>query len=265
MFDGDFGGGEAAGIEDRAAIYASHPAWEKSVVHLRQVGVPDQLRRELLDHLFSPTVVTQVLAAYRFLGLTDEEHRPTPDLHELVAAHGTPDWPGVLRRVLERAYPRIFALDLSRATREQLDEAFKVFPGSSDAVRRKAVGFFLSAAREAGVALSAELAEPRRRALSDFAVALSDALSDPAHVPSHGAHVLPPNSLLAAASPPSLLAAPRNALLPSVTDARAASYGAAYAALSAVWEPDQMPEDVDAAVVTILRYLRRKEAEASKA
>jgi hypothetical protein len=32
-----------------------------------------------------------------------------------------------------------------------------------------------------------------------------------------------------------------------------------------VWNPDEMPEDVDSAIVTVLRYLRRKEAEAIKA
>ncbi len=52
---------------------------------------------------------------------------------------------------------------------------------------------------------------------------------------------------------------------PAPDAAHTASYRAAFAALSAVWEPDQMPEEVDAAVVTLLRYLRRKEAEANKA
>ena len=265
MFDERFNDGGEAGQDDRAAVYVSWPAFEKSLQQVRAAGVPDKLQRELLDPLFSHTVVTQALAAFRFLRLTDEGDRATPLLLDLVAAHGTPHWAPVLRCVLERAYPRIIALDLSRVTREQLDEAFKAYPGSSDAVRAKSVSFFLAAAREAGIPLSPDLAEPRRRSPL-FNPRMLDELHR-ASQPHHGAFVMPaPNSLLAMVSPHAV-EPPRNALMPPVLESqsRAAPYGAAFAALSAVWEPDTMPEDVDAAVVTVLRYLRRKEAEATKA
>lgn len=270
MLDGNFGDGEAAGGDDKAAVYVSYPAWEKSVVHLREAGVPDQLRRELLDHLFSPTVVTQALAAYRFLRLTDDEHRPTPALHELLPAHGTPDWPRVLRSVLERPYQRILTLDLSCATREDLDEAFKTFPGSSDAVRRKSVGFFLSAAREAGIPLSPELSGPRRRiVIGDpagrraYYGVVRDYISNLRKPQEHGERELSPNPLPASPSVVSL-PQPREPAGAAPDDEQERNR-AAFVALSAAWNPTKMPEEVDAAVVTLLRYFRKTEAETSKA
>lgn len=274
MFDGGTGGG-AGGGRDKAAPYVSWPAFGAALSHLRAIGLPDPVRREHLEHLFSHTVVTQAMAALRFLGLTDEEDRPTAVLRDLLLLWGGGDGDFILRGVLERAYPRITALDLSRATREQLDEEFKAFPGSSEAVRRKAMSFFLAAAREAGIRLSAELAEPRRRSPGEDARRRLEAqgvhvnaLFDPSHVPEHGAHPLTPNRLLAAIqtpAPPSASNVLPGTPAPSAPEDRADPYRSAFAALSAVWEPDQMPEDVDAAVVTLLRYLRRKEAEATKA
>lgn len=262
MFDGGFKDG-AAGIGDGAAPYVSWPASEASFGQMKAVGVPDdQVRQEHLSGLGTRTVITQAMAMFRFMGLTDAEDRPMPLMHEFVAAFGTPDWPRVLRGAVERAYPRIVALDLSRATRQQLDEAFKAYPSSSDAVRKKAVTFFLSAARAAGIPLSAELAEPRRR---PGGTALRQAAADHATPDQPGAPDLFPNPSPDQPSP-TVVALPQarepggapSSLAPQTP---AALYRAAYVSLKAAWNPGELPEEEEDAFIQVLRILRRMERE----
>ena len=267
MYDGS---GKVADGEHEAAAYVSWPAFDKTLWHLANLGPPDVVQRSHLDALYTPTVVNQSMAALRHLGLTDDDGRSTPDLCELLAVRDTPDWPRVLRRVIGRAYPQIVALDLANATAEQLHEEFRSYGSKSPAVQRKMELFFLAAAREAGIPLSAELAEPRRRLVAADPAGrrahlerLGRRLADRRESHENGARDLPPNPSPAAPSIVSL-PQPREPAAAALDHERERNR-AAFAALTAAWNPTKMPEEVDAAVVTLLRYFRKTEAEATKA
>ncbi len=124
-----------------------------------QAGLPNQVDRSLWPSL-SGAAQGQLLAAFRFLALVDEDHRPTAVLRELAAAPETRQ--RVLRRVVEKAYPELLALELTRTSPRQLEEAVRRY-GYSGATLRKAVSFFLQAASYAELPMSVLLRKKTRR------------------------------------------------------------------------------------------------------
>lgn len=186
-------------------------------------------------------------------------------MHDLLAAYGTPQWPSKLAEIVRHAFPEIAGLDLARTTRAQLDKAFGTYRGSSEDLRKKGVRFFLSAAREARIPLSAELFGPPRAASG---MRLRPNAANAHQTQEDGARDLfpsPPPVPPAPLSPPQARQPADPARPGQVPQDRPNLYGAAYAALKAAWDPGEMPDDVDAAVITVLRYLRKKEGEEPKA
>lgn len=128
-------------------------------------GCPNQLDRSVWPS-YSGAIRGQLLAAFRFLGLMNETQAPTPELRDLLAQRE--ERPALLRRLIEKRYAPLRALDLAHASPHQLEEAMRSY-GLTGATHKKAVSFFLRAAQYAGTPLSALLrsktrtAAPRRR------------------------------------------------------------------------------------------------------
>lgn len=122
-------------------------------------ALPNRIDRSLWPSL-SGAVQGQLLAAFRFLALVDERDEPTPPLREMLA--GPEARQQVLRRLLEKSYPELVALDLTRTSPRQLEEAVRRH-GYTGATLRKAVSFFLQAAAYAGLAMSLPLRKKTRR------------------------------------------------------------------------------------------------------
>ena len=100
--------------------------------------------------------------ALRFLGLIDDEGRTTERLRKLVIAHGEAEWPETLSQALRQAYAPMFAIDLETATPSHFSATFrKAFP-AADAVVQKCVTFFLYAAADAGLEVSARILKGRK-------------------------------------------------------------------------------------------------------
>lgn len=114
-------------------------------------GLPSQIDRSLWPS-YSGAIRGQLLAALRFFGLIDEGHCPTPGLRELVARPEARR--GCLRALLEKCYQPLMALELTRSSPHQFDEAVRSLYGLGGATHRKAVSFFLQAAQYAGIPLS---------------------------------------------------------------------------------------------------------------
>lgn len=131
-----------------------------SAVEGFQAGLPNRIDRSVWPSL-SGAVQGQLLAAFRFLALVDEQGAPAPLLRELVAA-GPEARPHLMRRVLEKSYPDLIALDLARASPRQLEEAVRR-GGYTGATLRKAVSFFLHAAVYADLPISVLLRKKTRR------------------------------------------------------------------------------------------------------
>ena len=145
----------------RTAPYTSYRTFRTFIEDLREHGVPSRIDRSVLTR-FSGVVGTQLMHALRFLGLIDDEGRPTQLLAELVNAHGGAQWPVTLSQTLQEAYAPIFAIDLETATPSHFGAAFrKAFP-AAEAVVQKCVTFFLYAAADAGLKVSARILKGRK-------------------------------------------------------------------------------------------------------
>ena len=141
--------------------YTSYRTFKTFIEDLHEHGVPSRIDRSVLTR-FSGVVGTQLMHALRFLGLIEDDGRPTERLKELVNAHGTGHWTATLLERLRQEYTPMFAIDLETATPSHFNEAFrKAFP-AADAVVQKCVTFFLYAANDAGVKISGRVLKGRK-------------------------------------------------------------------------------------------------------
>jgi hypothetical protein len=141
--------------------YTSYRTFKTFIEDLHERGVPSRIDRSVLTR-FSGVVGTQLMHALRFLGLIEDDGRPTQRLKELMNAHGTGHWPKKLLELLQHEYAPMFAIDLETATPSHFNEAFRrAFP-AADAVVQKCVTFFLYAANDAGVKISGRVLKGRK-------------------------------------------------------------------------------------------------------
>ncbi len=100
----------------------------------------------------SGAIQGQIMIAYRFLGLLDDQDKPTSLLHQLVDAQGE-DRKKIIEGMIEKAFHKLIAHDLTKMTPKILDEEMGHFGITGD-TRRKAVTFFLQAAKYVELPLS---------------------------------------------------------------------------------------------------------------
>jgi len=144
-----------------APPYTSYRTFKTFIEDLHEHGVTSRIDRSVLTR-FSGVVGSQLMHALRFLGLIEDDGRPTARLKELMKAHGAGHWPQKLLEVLRHEYAPMFAIDLETATPSHFNEAFrKAFP-AADAVVQKCVTFFLYAANDAGVKISGRVLKGRK-------------------------------------------------------------------------------------------------------
>ncbi len=155
------GGGSERAKSVGTPPYTSYRTFKTFIEDLREHGVPSRIDRSVLTR-FSGVVGTQLMHALRFLGLIEDQGRPTQLLKELANAHGGAHWPERFSELLRKAYAPMFAIDLETATPSHFNEAFrKAFP-AADAVVQKCVTFFLYAANDAGVKISGRILKGRK-------------------------------------------------------------------------------------------------------
>lgn len=121
---------------------------------------PPRIDKSVLGYL-SGGYRAQVLAALRWLDLIDDNGTPKEDLVKLVTVPAQRK--DTIRRVWQAAYHAVFeAVDSSRATADQLDEAFDPYGVTSD-TKRKAITFFVHGAKYADIPLSTHILAKVRR------------------------------------------------------------------------------------------------------
>jgi hypothetical protein len=144
-----------------APPYTSYRTFKTFIEDLHEHGVPSRIDRSVLTR-FSGVVGTQLMHALRFLGLIEDDGRPTARLKALVNAHAAGHWPETLLETLRHEYAPMFTIDLGTATPSHFNEAFRrAFP-AADAVVQKCVTFFLYAANDAGVKISGRVLKGRK-------------------------------------------------------------------------------------------------------
>lgn len=118
-----------------------------SSVEALEHGIPKQIDRTIWRSQ-SGVVQSQILMALRFLGFVDTADAPTPLLHDYVEQKDHRKQNMV--RILRSAYADIIKHDLTKMTPKMLDDAFDAYGVSGD-TKRKAVTFFLKAAKFAEI------------------------------------------------------------------------------------------------------------------
>jgi hypothetical protein len=157
MADEDSGkkteGGEGTGAV-RTPPYISFQTFLTFLKELKTNGLPPQIDKSVMAKM-SFGQQNQMKMALRSLGLMDGD-KPTPRLRDLVNAHETASFDGLMLELMRETYPYVFALDLMEATPTMFAEAFKV-TGAKEDVLRKCRTFFLHAAKKVGLPLGQRL------------------------------------------------------------------------------------------------------------
>jgi hypothetical protein len=216
--------------------YTSYRTFKTFIEDLHEHGVPSRIDRSVLTR-FSGVVGSQLMHALRFLGLIEDDGRPTQRLKELIKAQGAGHWPAKLLELLRQEYAPMFAIDLETATPSHFNETFRrAFP-AADAVVQKCVTFFLYAANDAGVKVSGRVLKGRKpRSLT------------PRRKPARPAFAHPPIKELEAGSPP-----PPPQSAPPLSDSRKPSE-----ILLLHLDPNEMDDEQQAAVWTLLKYFKSR-------
>lgn len=159
------------GTAERLPPYVSFRTFQTFVNDLREQGIPPRIDRSVWESHFSGSVGTQLMVGLRFLGLLKEGDEPTPKLRALVDARQPEAWRAALADVLRAAYGPVIALPLKEVSPRQLRETFERNYPATDHVTRKCVSFFIHAAQDAGIEISARVLNrtrqsPKRRASS---------------------------------------------------------------------------------------------------
>jgi hypothetical protein len=123
----------------------------------REGGVPSQVDRSYLSNLPGSTQ-SQLIASMKWLGLITGTMKPTSTLERLVESEEA-DRKLAVKTMLEAKYPGPTSLP-ALATQHQLETAFREM-GVSGSTMRKAIAFYLGAAKYADVPYSQHFKTPK--------------------------------------------------------------------------------------------------------
>lgn len=142
--------------EPLVAVYLSFKTFQAALANLRSHGLPSKLDRSAW-HSRSGLDQSQILSAFKFLGLIDEAGNVQESLSKLVAApENSPEEKSILKDILRLRYQKVFALNLQTATPMQFSEAFGSY-NATGTTRNRAVRFFVKIGNYAGIELSKRL------------------------------------------------------------------------------------------------------------
>jgi Family of unknown function (DUF5343) len=142
--------------------YASYRGLLAHIEELRTSDshLPDVIDRSLLRKK-SGSEQSALIATYKWLGLIDEAGAPTDDFHQLFRAKGDEDRQPILDRLVKRSYAFVSdgTINLRNATSSQMTERFRQY-GLTGSTIGKAISFFLSIAKDAGIQVSPHIKPP---------------------------------------------------------------------------------------------------------
>jgi hypothetical protein len=163
-------------------VYLSFKTFQAAIDNLRTHGLPGVLDRTAFGTR-SGGEQTQILSAFKFLGLMDDQARTQEPLRALrKAAANSAEEKQVLASILKDRYANAFALDLEAATPQQLDKAIADL-GASGTTKGRSIRFFLKAAEHAGIKVSSRLTARKPRSSSGSSDSSQSAKSTKAKKP----------------------------------------------------------------------------------
>ena len=152
---------DEGGHKQLAPPYTSYQSLKTLAAGFKEHGLPGRVDRSVLSN-FSGAVATQIITALRFLSLIDAQGHPTEAMGDLVASFGSDEWPHQVTRVLRHAYHPLFQLNLETASPAQFTDAFRRAYSAEGDTLRKCVTFFLNAAQDAQIPVSAYILKNKK-------------------------------------------------------------------------------------------------------
>jgi hypothetical protein len=110
----------------------------------------------------SGAVQSQLIIAFRFLGLIDDDGKPTASLHAVAVADEA-NRKAALKKIVELKYADLFSLNLTKATPSEFADRIAQSYGVTGDTRIKATRFFLMAASYLGIPVSPLLARDKSK------------------------------------------------------------------------------------------------------
>jgi hypothetical protein len=219
--------------------YIAFQSMKTFIQNLKPHKLPNRIDRSLLQN-FAGTVQGQLIATLRFFDLINAKGIPTEALERLHQAYDTDQWPVVLEDLLKKSYPAIFEIGLATASPGQFSEAFRNAFGGAEAVQRKSRTFFLNAARDAQIEVSQHITKNKK----------------PRSAPGSGRRraAARPAAARTIPTPPIDPPAVNNGGLDGTTPRAPNAYE-----VLAVFDPNDMTPLEQAAIWTLIQYLKRKE------
>jgi hypothetical protein len=124
------------------AAYLPFKTFESAIDSLSH-GLPRKIDRTIWKSQ-SGVVQGQIMMAFRFLGLIDDNDEPTPLLQILVESKT--DRHLVIGDIIKVAYASVIKMDMTKMTPKMLEDAMGAYGVQGD-TKRKAIAFFLRAAK----------------------------------------------------------------------------------------------------------------------
>jgi hypothetical protein len=150
---------DAAGSRSQP-MYASYLTFTTLLDWLRETKhIPSQFDRSWWGSKFSGSGGAQLMAGLRFLGLLNKDE-PQERLEKLAFASNE-ERPALLAEILRDAYGADLLTGLSRMTPKMLTDRIGAL-GTTDATHRKAIAFFVNAAKAAQLPVPPAIAKQAR-------------------------------------------------------------------------------------------------------
>ena len=150
-----------AATKSRQPAYVSYSMFEAFLDWLGGMDpVPVQVDRQLWSQKFAPASGAQLMVGLRSLGLLDGG-APTETLVALAKAGGDARQDG-LRAVLRDAYGDDLVDNLGDKTLDAVEDALRAL-GTTTATHRRALPFFINAAKAAGIGMQADVSKRARK------------------------------------------------------------------------------------------------------
>ena len=178
---------------ERRPAYVGYTTFETFLDWLGEMDpIPRQLDRSLWGSKFSGGNGAQLMVGLRFLGLLDGE-QPMETLVTLAKAN--PDQRTAhLQAVIRNAYGSHLVDDLAEMTPRLVDSELRKL-GTTEATHRKALSFFINAAKAADVSMQPSVAKrARKRALGTGAKSVKVRTRSNAANPQKPKDALPPSA-----------------------------------------------------------------------
>ena len=141
--------------------YLPFKTFKRLIGAFKGTVVPQRIDQSVLGK-FSGSDIAALLPALKFFNLIDDNQMVQPLFCDLVESYETSAWKDKFKNLVESTYARIInRLNLSSATRQQLDEKFEAV-AARGGVSKKCARFYITAATESGIDLSKHIKERQK-------------------------------------------------------------------------------------------------------